>query len=741
MRVPRSDRAVPAAPGATARPVRTLLVDNYDSFTHNLAHYLAEVNGLPPVVVRNDEPGWHPGRLAGFDNVVLSPGPGTPERAADVGICRDLAAECPLPLLGVCLGHQAIALAGGATVARAPEQRHGRVSWIHHGGTDLFAGLPDPLDVVRYHSLAVGPDLPPPLEATAWDADGVVMALRHRDRPMWGVQFHPESIRTTHGLGLLRNFAELTRRRTTARPGAASVSPGAEWLRPARPADRVRRLRVLVERLPTRWDDEVVFDRLFGGSATAFWLDAGRRDAGAGRCSVMGDADGPLARVASADVRRGSVLVRTRDAVRPEPGGFLDWLDRDLRSLRTEVPPLPFDFALGWVGYLGYGLKAECGADRTHRAEEPDAMAVFADRAVVFDHATATTYLLALAEDAEERPARDWLEGTARELAELAGRRPEPAPAPGPGTAPLERGSAAASPGPAPALRLRHDRDRYLALIAECQELIAAGESYELCLTNMIEAHRTVDPWRAYRLLRRISPTPLGALLRFGELSVLSASPERLLRVDRNGVAESRPIKGTRPRSADPRADAELRRELAEDEKERAENLMIVDLVRNDLGRCAEVGSVEVSGLFDVESYAHAHQMVSTIRARLRPGVSAVDCVRAAFPGGSMTGAPKLRATRILDRLEDGPRGVYSGAIGYLSLNGAADLSVVIRTAVVTPGRIRYGIGGAITALSDPEAEYAETAVKAVPLLRLLGTGFPGVPATGTSGRPAGRPA
>lgn len=169
-----------------------------------------------------------------------------------------------------------------------------------------------------------------------------------------------------------------------------------------------------------------------------------------------------------------------------------------------------------------------------------------------------------------------------------------------------------------------------------------------------------------------------------------------------------------------------LRKDLAASEKDRAENLMIVDLVRNDLGRTAELGSVHVHRLFEVETYAGAHQLVSTVRARLRAGVSPVECVRAAFPGGSMTGAPKLRTMEILDGLERGPRGVYSGAIGYFAVTGDVDLGIVIRTAVVTPGRVRYGVGGAIVALSDPAAEYEETAVKAAPVLGLLGTGFPG---------------
>ncbi|MFF7729207.1 aminodeoxychorismate synthase component I [Streptomyces sp. NPDC008001] len=684
--------------------MRTLLVDNYDSFTYNLFHCLAEVNGREPEVVTNDDKTWQTSRLTAFDNVVISPGPGTPERETDFGICREILRHGGLPTLGVCLGHQGIALLYDGEVGRAPEPYHGRVSPVVHDGTDLFAGLPSPFAAVRYHSLAVR-RLPPALEVTARTPDGIVMGLRHRQRPLWGVQFHPESVGSEHGHRLLDNFRRLSELSSTGRKRATRPAP-----RPKEePRAPERRLRVLAAALPTRWDDEVVFDRLFRRGPHAYWLDSSSRDARTGRFSLMGDASGPLARTAAADVHSSTVTVRSRHATEVVTGEFLDWLDRDLRATRTEVPSLPSDFALGWVGYLGYGLKAECGGEPGHRPGEPDATMVFADRALVLDHATGTTHLLALAEDGAESAARTWLDTTARRLTALAGLSPFPARRPG-------------SPG---ALELRHDRDAYLRLIDACQEQITAGESYEICLTNMAETGGVQDPWESYRFLRRTSPAPFGALLSFGALSVLSTSPERFLRIDREGRAESRPIKGTRPRGATPQEDARLAEDLATDEKDRAENLMIVDLVRNDLGRCAEVGSVEAKDVFRVESYAKVHQLVSTVRAKLREDRSAVDCVRAAFPPGSMTGAPKIRTMQIIDALEEGPRGVYAGAIGYFSLTGAADLSVVIRTAVVTPDRIRYGVGGAVIALSDPEAEYEETAVKAAPLTALTGSPFP----------------
>ncbi|MFN7142928.1 MAG: chorismate-binding protein, partial [Myxococcota bacterium] len=234
------------------------------------------------------------------------------------------------------------------------------------------------------------------------------------------------------------------------------------------------------------------------------------------------------------------------------------------------------------------------------------------------------------------------------------------------------------------------------------------------------EPARTAAGTAALAVLGGAAGAPFAGLLLLPGRALLSSSPERFVRVEPSGSVTAQPIKGTRRRGADAAADAAARADLAGSEKDRAENLMIVDLLRNDLGRVCAPGTVEVPVLFGVESYTRVHQMVSTVTGTLRPDAGAVDVLEAAFPPGSMTGAPKLRTMALLDALEGAPRGLYSGAFGYLSLCGGADLSVVIRSAVIADGVATVGVGGAIVALSDPNEEVAEMELKAEAVLDAL---------------------
>lgn len=451
-------------------------------------------------------------------------------------------------------------------------------------------------------------------------------------------------------------------------------------------------------------DTEAAFLRLYGNSPTAFWLDSEHVEPGLDRFSFLGDASGPLAEVIRYRVGENKVTVESSDGNRRTvPGGILDYLAGQLHLRHTELPDLPFDFACGYVGYLGYEVKADCGANAAHRASTPDAQWIFADRIVVVDHVGGRTHLLALTDPTPEalRAGADWLRDT-REILESLPTWANPPT--------LEACSDTAAVAPL----FTRGRERYLADIAVCQERLHAGESYEICLTDTASmAAAEADGLDFYRTLRRCNPAPYAAYLRFDDLEIACASPERFLKVDRARTVESKPIKGTAPRGTTAAEDEWLRRELADSPKTRAENLMIVDLLRNDLGRVCQVGSVHVPKLMATETYTTMHQLVSTVRGTLRPNVDVIDCLRACFPGGSMTGAPKLRTMEIIDELETEARGIYSGTIGFLGLAGTADLNIVIRTAVRHDGHWRIGAGGAIVLDSDPEDEYRETLLKA----------------------------
>ena len=496
----------------------------------------------------------------------------------------------------------------------------------------------------------------------------------------------------------------------------------------------------------TTLDAAVLFAELFGADAHAVWLDssdAGLPGATRNRFSIMAGNPGAGLSVSHrhgvTELRRGSSAARL-------PLPFFRWLATAWTPQPLPGVPAGYDcpFRLGWLGWLGYELKRETGGSDqdTSGSAVPDAGLLFADHAVVLDHQKGLAWALELAgtepdDAATPVPAaaspgagsvrrEGWAAVVARAL-ETARTPTHAAPGnvPSPGTA------AAAPPSPAPRFIARDTHQDYLAKVLASQDEIREGNSYEVCLTTTLTADAPgFDVAAAYRALRRRNPAPFAALLRFGDVSLASTSPERFLSIDAGGGLLAEPIKGTRRRSADAAEDAALREDLSTSLKDRAENIMIVDLLRNDLSHFAEPGSVTVSRLCAIESYATVHQMVSSIRARLRPGASRVEAVAAAFPAGSMTGAPKISTMAILDGLEGGPRGIYSGALGYFSLDGSVDLSVVIRTLVASGAgedtRLSLGVGGAVTADSVPEDEYQEIRTKAYGVLSTLGAEYPG---------------
>ncbi len=689
----------------------TLLIDNHDSYTFNLFHALAQVNGAEPLLVRNDERTWEEVEGWGVDNVVLSPGPGHPARERDFGICRAALAHADVPVLGVCLGHQGLADAEGGIVAEADEPVHGRHSRVFHDGCGLFAGLPQGFRAVRYHSFAVR-TVPPSLRRTAWTQDGVVMGLADPARPRVGVQFHPESIACEHGHALLENFRDITRAHAsgrTPRRARGYVTPAPT--RERRPSPPDGSLEVHVRRVPHPPDAETAFLALYADTPDAFWLDSSLTEPGGARFSYMGDASGPLARALTHDTAAQRTVERVAGGTVVEhDGDLLEHLATRLAALRCDAPASPFALVGGYVGWLGYELTgtAPGGPLRPaiHRSDLPDAGLILADRLLAFDHVAGELHLVCVASAGQATAAGDWLQATAAHLKRLPRGRPDP-PSPGGEIGPL-------------AVHATRTRAEYEAQVRACHALIRRGESYELCLTDELRVRTGVDPLTLYRLLRVRSPAPHAAYVRIGGVAIASSSPERFLAVDRAGSVESRPIKGTAPRGIDAAADVAARDALAASAKDRAEHLMIVDLVRHDLGAVCAIGSVRVPELMVVESYAAVHQLVSSVRGTLRGGYDAVDAIRAAFPPGSMTGAPKERTMALLDGLEDRPRGPFAGAIGYLSLNGAADLAVAIRTAVCVDGEVRIGCGGAVVLDSDPAAEHDELLLKARAVVQAL---------------------
>lgn len=438
-------------------------------------------------------------------------------------------------------------------------------------------------------------------------------------------------------------------------------------------------------RMPQWVDPAIVYGALAAGHSRAIWLDAGpHADSGLSYISIPSDKE-LRENVSAGDV---TIFERLRSSLEHDSAV-------DTSVVRED------GFSLGWVGWLGYELAAHTAGVPTATATTPDALFVYVDWALEFDHQLATLDLLVLGDE-------DALHRRQEEIEHLLT-----------GTAVPEQ--QAPAPAHSASVSWRHSAEHYQVLVQRCLDAITEGDAYQLCLTNEVQVAGHFDPLEVYLRLRDANPSHHGGLIVVDELALLSSSPEIFLTVNPDGHLTTKPIKGTRKRGDDQVQDVALAEELLASDKERAENLMIVDLMRNDVGKVAQLGTVRVDSLLEVETYEHVHQLVSTVSAELAHGLSAVDALEACFPAGSMTGAPKISAMTILHGLEQGPRGIYSGSFGYLGIDGAANLAMVIRSIVLTPAGASIGTGGGITSGSEPRAELEETWVKVAPLLRALG--------------------
>jgi para-aminobenzoate synthetase component 1 len=495
--------------------------------------------------------------------------------------------------------------------------------------------------------------------------------------------------------------------------------------RPAKPAEWLRIVEELRLESGFWWLDSARTDaRLgrhsFAGANPYLWLHARgreveidvRRDVRPGLSKGFHriEAD-PIDSARSLLPRADSLIYSTRTTA---AFGNPRWHEATGLSAGLELP-----FLAGAVGYFGYELASTIEPQlRFENADTlalPDLSLAFVDQVLAYDHEFERLWIVGLGfgdgrSPSEFGPREAAVMRSRNVVDELAlkieGNLSEERTVP---SAQRPRKTA----GAFPSLESTVDASGYAKAVDGILEEIAAGNVYQANFSQRLTLDAPVDPWQIYRSLRLHNPAPFGAYLSLPDAVVLSSSPERFLRVDGSRQIESRPIKGTRPRGEDELEDVRLATELVSSEKDRAENLMIVDLVRNDLGRVCVPGSISVPELMKIETYAAVFQMVSTVTGTLATGRDVFDLLRATFPPGSMTGAPKLASISLLEKLETVRRGVYAGALGYLDLRGGLDLSVVIRTIIWKEGRANLHVGGGVVADSSPEAEYLESLDKA----------------------------
>lgn len=818
---------------------RLLFLDAYDSFSNNIITLLHDqLNATVEVIHIDDKrfatkPDAHFHEyLRRFDGVVAGPGPGDPRNPTHLGLIGrlwTLPDHLCLPILGVCLGFQSLALAFGASVEKLREPRHGLITELSHCGRSLFkdAGV---VKATQYHSLhvrlnasCIPTDLArfwqsaescPSLEPLAWDLSDarngpVLMALKHESKPFWGVQYHPESICTnTAGALIIRNWwsealnwsiSQAAIRKADPGPsisasyafdldsGYTSTNPSPELSgrssfefdaastghtlptaksTPAatRDSSRIRQPSscpaVLWESLDLPNHEVPVtslLESLQNVNGNAIMLESGTKDgkpvrAETGRFSIISCLD---------ESPRSMRYSTSKHILEANLSGHMQSIPATMKDVWSTVEtfmaakqaiggPTVTPFWGGLVGYISYeaGLETIDVAPQKVKETHPDVWFVFVERSVVVDHVNKKLYLQSLREEDTE-----WIQQTRETIKDIFDGDGNVESAPSAtqtaremsGETTMEKKISKRSES-----QRLHERDveasptvtapeehEYAAKVRLCQSSIRDGDSYELCLTDQSrvafpDKSQQPSAWELYHRLRSTNPAPFGAYLRFEKrlninedearcdgLTILSSSPERFLSWSRGGNCQFRPIKGTVLKTDS------MTREMAEailnSEKEQAENLMIVDLIRHDLHGVVGPGNVEVKKLMQVEEYETVYQLVSVIEGQLCLDKSTgVDVLAASLPPGSMTGAPKKRSCELLTEIEGTERGIYSGVLGYFDVGGGGDFSVVIRTAFQwsDEGEWRLGAGGAVTVLSTEKGEFEEMMAKRASSIR-----------------------
>ncbi|KAK6003979.1 hypothetical protein QM012_008829 [Aureobasidium pullulans] len=777
-----------------------LFLDAYDSFSNNIINLLQQdLNATVQVIkiddkrfVASDDACFH-AFLARFDAVVAGPGPGDPRNPHDLGLIGKLwhlpEGIC-VPVLGICLGFQSLALAFGGTAGRLHQPRHGLVTEVSHQGQSLFKDI-DVLMATQYHSLhaklghnvdKASPELwkvtsdCPDILPLAWDLSDdqngpILMGIRHLTKPFFGVQYHPESICTSSaGARIIHNWwsealawtidrAAILRKIETSHPvidvdsvdtnsesGEDSASTSSSLFDAVNPTIRdTTATTPAVTRNSSRmgrptastsvsWrcvdtsldgiDVALLLRNLQDTDQQAIMLESGSKSGQpvrpeTGRFSIVGCAnDAQSIRYSTGNHIITSDLSGTKTSYTGSMADVWSSVESFMAANKATDGSIDIPFWGGLVGFVSYeaGLETIDVAQSTNN-DRSDVWFVFVSRSIVVDHVEKKVYIQSL-----EKSDNHWF-GRVEEVLQKLMKKSDTRSEPHDNSNPVLPSVAAPK------------QEEYMSKVKTCQYHIRAGDSYELCLTDqsMVLYGDSSQPesFELYQRLRTFNPAPFGAYLRLEEeneqrkngVTILSSSPERFLSWSRAGKCQFRPIKGTvEKKHGLTRKEAEA---LLNVDKERAENLMIVDLIRHDLHGVVGSGNVKVEKLMAVEEYQTVFQLVSVIEGQLQEGSrhTGIDVLAASLPPGSMTGAPKKRSCELLTEIEGKPRGIYSGVLGYFDVGGGGDFSVVIRTAFRWDDEDvwRIGAGGAVTVLSSPQAEFEEMDLKRQSCLPLFG--------------------